>query len=141
MLTKFFKRKVVRFLICGFFTALFNILLLAALIESFGIKTPILRNVANVFSIEVSLLLSFFIYRAWVWSADRSTFKEMLFRQIPLYHLSVSASIMLRSFLVFPLLDWLGVHYTINTLFGIVLGSAINYIISDKWVFKTQNNS
>jgi dolichol-phosphate mannosyltransferase len=120
---------------------MFNVLLLAAIIEFFGIKTPILRNTANAFSIEISLLASFFIYRAWVWSIGRSTIKEMLYRQIPLYHLSVSASIISRTFLVFPLLDWLRVHYTINTLLGIVLGSAINYIISDKWVFKNQNHS
>jgi dolichol-phosphate mannosyltransferase len=141
MLAKLLQRKVVRFLICGFISALFNVLLLAALIEFFDIKTPILRNAANAFSIEISLLVSFFIYRAWVWSTGRSTIKEMLYRQIPRYHLSVSASIISRSFLVFPLLDWLRVHYTINTLFGIVLGSAINYKISDKWVFRNQDNS
>ena len=131
-----FEKKIFRYLICGFVTAAFNILFISALIELFRIDTPFLRNIANVFSMEVSLLFSFWIYRTWVWSTSNSTIQEMIWRQLPLFHLSVSVSISSRIFLVFPILDWLGVHYAINTLVGILLGAIVNYKISDKVVFK-----
>jgi dolichol-phosphate mannosyltransferase len=136
IINRLLKDKVFRFLVCGAITAAFNVLLLVAVIKVFGIKTPLLRNLANVFSIEVSLLFSFFVYRTWVWSIRHSTIREVLFRQVPLYHLSVGVSIVSRSLIIFPLLDWLGVHYAANTLVGIVIGSVVNYKISDKWVFK-----
>lgn len=136
---QFWQSKVFRFLICGVITAVFNVLLLIAIIQAFEIKTPFFRNFANVLSIEVSLIFSFFVYRAWVWSTRRSSIREIMFQQMPLYHLSVATSIASRSFVVFPILDWLGVHYVINTLIGIVLGSIVNYRISDKLVFKVKS--
>ncbi|MEM1168856.1 MAG: GtrA family protein [Cyanobacteria bacterium P01_H01_bin.35] len=136
MFKKLLKKKIFRYLICGVVTAAFNVLLISAIIELFGINKPVMRNLANVLSIEVSLLFSFFVYRTWVWSKGNWTIKEVIWRQIPLFHLSIGASIGIRSFIVFPILDWLGVHYTINTLVGILFGSIINYKISDRWVFK-----
>lgn len=130
--------KVFRFLVCGAISAIFNVLVLVAIIEVFGIKTPSLRNLANIISIEISLIFSFFVYQSWVWPTKRSTIQEMVLRQMPIYHLSVATSIAGRSLIVFPVLDWLGVHYIINSLIGILLGSIVNYKISDKWVFNAK---
>lgn len=44
----------------------------------------------------------------------------------------------MRVFVVFPLLDWLGINYTINTLVGVLLSATLNYLISDRWVFKNR---
>jgi dolichol-phosphate mannosyltransferase len=134
-LSQLWESKVFRFLVCGGITAIFNVVLLVLIIKLFGIKTPFWRNLANIISIEISVIFSFFVYRSWVWSTQRSTLQEMVLRQIPTYHLSVAASFVGRSLLIFPALDWLGVHYIVNTLIGIILGSIINYKISDRWVF------
>jgi dolichol-phosphate mannosyltransferase len=139
ILYRLWQEKVFRFLICGAITALFNVLLLDTIIRIFEIQTSLLRNIANAGSIEVSLLLSFFVYRTLVWSTRASTIREMILREAPLYHLSCGVSIASRVFIVFPVLDWMGVHYALNTLVGIVLGSIINYKISDKWVFAVKN--
>lgn len=135
LLNRFWEDKVFRFLVCGVITAAFNVLLLALMIKVFAIHTSLLRNLANVLSIEISLLFSFFVYRSWVWPVNRLPLRDMLTRQIPLYHLSITASLASRSFIVFPILDWLGVNYMVNTLIGILFGSIINYKVSDKWVF------
>ena len=128
--------RIFRFLICGTITAVFNMLLIVFIIEFLRLEQPVLRNIANVVSIEISLLFSFFVYRTWVWSKGNWTFQEVLCRQIPLYHLSCGSAVATRILLLFPLLDWLGVNYTINTLIGILLGSVVNYVFSDQWVFK-----
>ena len=134
-LSHLWESKVFRFLVCGGITAIFNVVLLVAFIKLLGIKTPFWRNLANIISIEISVIFSFFVYRSWVWSTQRSTLQEMVLRQIPIYHLSVAASFAGRSLLIFPVLDWLGIHYIVNTLIGIILGSIINYKINDRWVF------
>jgi dolichol-phosphate mannosyltransferase len=113
-----------------------NLLLMVVLIEGVGLNTPALRNVANVVALECSLLASFLIYRSWVWTAGVWTLRDVLWRQLPLYHISVGTALISRILIVFPLLDWLGVNYAMNTLIGIVLNAAINYVISDRLVFK-----
>jgi putative flippase GtrA len=127
--------RIARFLVCGVVTAAFNILLLAALIEFFNLRDPLWRNIANFVSIEISVLFSFFVYRTLVWSNSRWVARKIFRKEIPLYHLSCATSIAVRSLILFPLLNWLGVNYVINSIVGIAAGSAINYVISDRVVF------
>ena len=136
MFKKIFKPKVLKFLIGGGVAATLNLLLIFWMIELLGFNTPFLRNLANAVSIEISLLFSFFIYRIWVWPGGLWTIREVLLQQIPLYHISAGGAVFARVFFVFPILDWLKVNYGINTLIGVVLSAAINYVISDRLVFK-----
>ncbi|OKH40429.1 glycosyl transferase [[Phormidium ambiguum] IAM M-71] len=129
--------RIFKFILGGGLAAALNLLLIYWMIEWLAFNTPVLRNIANVVSIEISLLFSFFIYRIWVWPGGAWTIREVFLRQIPLYHLSAGASVITRVFLIFPLLDWLGVNYVINTIFGVLVSAAINYLISDKLVFQT----
>lgn len=138
-LKKLFNTRVFRFLVCGVISAAFNIILLAILIEVFHLNQPVSRNLANFIAIEISVLFSFVIYRLWVWSSHSWTIRNIFRREIPLYHLSCGASIATRGFILFPLLDWMGINYSINSLIGIAIGSAMNYVISDKLVFKARN--
>jgi dolichol-phosphate mannosyltransferase len=141
MLKAFFNGKVFKFLLGGGVAAFINILLMAYLVEHRGFDTLFLRNIANAISIEISLVASFFIYRIWVWTGGSWKLKEVLFRQIPLYHLSAATAIAVRVFVIFPLLDWLKVNYTINTLVGVIIGATLNYVISDRLVFKESRKS
>jgi len=132
------KKRQVRFLFGGGIAAAFNLLLMYLFVDYLGWDTVSLRNAANVISIELSLLLSFFIYRAWVWSGGSWNLRAVLLRQLPLYHLSAGAAVILRVFALFPLLDWLGVGYGVNTLVGVLVSATINYVLSDRLVFRPQ---
>jgi dolichol-phosphate mannosyltransferase len=137
MLKKLLRQRIFKFVLGGGVAAAINLLLIFCMIELLRFDTPVLRNVANAVSIELSLLFSFFIYRIWVWSGGVWRVREVLLRQLPLYHVSAGVSVITRIFLVFPILDWLRVNYAINTLVGVLLSAALNYLISDKLVFKT----
>ncbi len=133
---KLLKQRLVKFLFGGGVAAAVNLLLIFVLIEWLGFETPLLRNIANIISIELSLILSFFIYRIWVWPGGEWNISSVLFKQLPLYHLSAGAAVLLRVFVVFPLLNNWGVDYGINTLIGVLLSAVINYLISDRLVFE-----
>jgi dolichol-phosphate mannosyltransferase len=135
---KLFGKRIFKFLIGGGVSAAFNLLIIFLLIDVLGFNTPALRNLANTISIEMSLVFSFFVYRIWVWTGGSWTVREVLLRQLPLYHIAAGTAVFSRIFIVFPLLDWLGVSYQINTLVGVLLNAVINYVISDRLVFKTQ---
>jgi dolichol-phosphate mannosyltransferase len=138
MLNNLLQKKVFRYLVCGIVTAAFNVLLISSMIEIMKLNTPVLRNIANVSSIEISLLFSFFVYKIWVWTGGTWKIKKVLLYQIPLYHVSAGISVLARSLILFPILDWLGIQYAINTLLGILVGAVINYKISDRVVFKNK---
>ena len=137
MFSKLFQSKVFKFLIGGGITATINLFLIFYLIEFIGFNTPFLRNIANVISLEISLITGFFIYRIFVWTGGNWNFKEVLLRQLPLYHISAGSSVLARIFIIFPVLDWLKVNYAVNTIIGVILSATINYFISDRFVFKS----
>lgn len=130
----------IRFLIGGSIAAVFNLVAIALLIEHLGFDTPLLRNVANVIAIELSLIFSFAIYRIWVWPGGKRSLLHILLKQLPLYHISAGLSIFSRSLLIFPILDRLGVNYGINTLAGALLSAGINYAMSDRLIFNTHRD-
>lgn len=136
MLKKLFQSKILKFLFGGGLSAIVNLVLIFLLIEKLGFNTPFLRNIANLVSIEISLVFSFFVYRIWVWTGGVWTFKEVILRQLPLYHVSAGTAVITRIFFLFPILDWLGVNYAANTVVGVLLSASINYFISDRFVFK-----
>lgn len=138
MLSKLFRNQIFKFIIAGGVAAVFNLLLIYCSIETLGFDTPVLRNVANVLSIEMSLLFSFFLYRIWVWPGGNWTVREVWLRQLPLYHVSAASTIIARIFIVFPILDWVVIDYKINTLVGRLINAVLNYLISDRLVFKSQ---
>ena len=106
------------------------------MIELWNFKTPTLKNVANLAAIEISLIFTFFVYKKWVWSKSKWHLKKIFLREIPLFHMSALLTIISRSFILFPIIDWLGIHYILNTLIGIGLGSIVNYLACEKMVFK-----
>jgi len=132
--------RVIRFLLGGGVAALLNLVLISVLIEYLGFDTPWLRNVANVIAIEISLLFSFVIYRIWVWPGGGWSLRSLLLRQLPLYHMAAGLAVLLRSLVLFPLLDYLGVSYGVNTLAGVLLSASLNYMISDRLVFSSRES-
>lgn len=133
-------QKIFKFSIGGGITTCFNLLLIFLLIDCWGWKTPVLHNIANAVSIELSVLLGFFIYRIWVWTEGEWEIKEILFKQLPMFHIAAGSAVVARIFFLFPLLDCLSIDHKINTLAGGLFGAAINYIMSDRLVFKDNNN-
>lgn len=136
LLLKLFEKKIVRFLLCGMITAAFNLALMTLIIDGLQIKTAFLRNVANLVSIEVSLLFTFLVYRIWVWRIKTWNVRNIFLNQIPKFHAASGLVILMRTLAIFPALDWLGVGYVVNTCLGIVAGAAFNYFFNDRIVFK-----
>ena len=131
----FIDKKIVRYIFCGIITAIFNIVIIDLIIRFGNITSPFMKNIANAIAIEISLIFSFFVYKMWVWTAETWHWSDILKKEIPKFHITFGGSVLARIFVIFPLLNWLGVNHQINTLIGIAIGAVVNYTISDKWVF------
>ena len=129
------RSRKLRFLAAGGFCAAVNLGLIILLVDGSGFQSPLLKNLANVISIELSLLLSFIVYRTFVWSGGGWQLSDIIFRQLPLYHVSAGWAVCLRVLLLFPALDVLGVHYVVNTIVGVLVSAAVNYRLSDRLAY------
>ena len=133
--------RILKFMLGGIITTGFNLILIFLMIDLWGWNTLPLHNLANAISIELSVLLSFVIYRLWVWTEGEWDIQEILFKQLPLFHLAAGSAIAVRIILLFPLLDWFSIDHKINTLIGGLFGAAINYMMSDRLVFNRDDSN
>ena len=128
-------KRILLFLIGGGSAAMVNLVLAFIGVDLLGLSSDLQQNYVNIVAMEISLVYSFFIYRAFVWRIKTYDTAQIFLRQLPLYHLSAGTSILVRA-LLFPLLQLLGVHYLPNVALGILVGAAANYVLTDNFVFK-----
>ena len=126
--------RILRFLICGGSAAVLNLLLAYVGVDLLGFNSDLQQNYINLAAMETSLVYSFFVYRAFVWKDKSSSISRIMLQQIPLYHLSAGAGLLSRT-LLFPILQAVGLHYLPNILVGILTGAAVNYLLTDRYVF------
>ncbi|PZV11737.1 MAG: hypothetical protein DCF20_18900 [Pseudanabaena sp.] len=132
---KLLEPRSLRFLLVGGVGALTNILLLAALVDSLHWETTFLRSIANIMITEICLIASFFANRQIVWQIEEFNWRLVLQTELPSYHLSIAMVIAIRSLLLFPLMDWLGIDPVVNTGIGIGIGATLTYALSEKFIF------
>ena len=111
-----------------------NLLAMYTLVDVIGWESNFGKNASNLLSLEFSLLYSFVVYRVFVWNREVRTYIEYFYELLS-YHATASATVVARSFLIFPSLDWLGIHHLVNTLIGIASGCLINYFLIASFVF------
>lgn len=134
-----FDERIKRFLIIGFSAALVNLLLMALFVEVLGFKTYILKNIANVLAIEISITYNFIFQRAWTWKDAPKKVGNRLIAQFISFNLAAFTGIAIR-IVFFAILEWWGVFYLLNVVFGIGLAATVDFILYDKFVFRRTAN-
>ena len=132
-------RRILRFLIGGGSAAVLNLLLAYVGVDLLGFNSDLQQNYVNLAAMETSLVYSFFVYRAFVWKDKSSSISRIMLQQMPLYHLSAGAGLLSRT-LLFPTLQAIGLHYLPNILAGILTGAAVNYLLTDRYIFTNPTN-
>src|SRR5215204_198217 len=122
--------RILLFLVGGGSAAIVNLILVYVGVDLLGLSSDFQQNYVNLVSMEISLIYSFFVYRAFVWRVKTWDANRIFLRELPLYHLSAGSGILVRA-LLFPLLQLLGVHYLLNVALGILVGAAANYVLTD----------
>ena len=133
--TKLIEPRSLRFLLVGMLGALSNILILLALVDLLHWETIFLKSLANVIATEICLVASFFSYRQFVWQIETFDWRSVIQSELLNYHISIASVITIRSLLLFPFMDWLGLDPAINTVIGIGIGAGLTYTLSEKLIF------
>jgi glycosyltransferase involved in cell wall biosynthesis len=124
---------IVKYGINGIFVALSQILAIYLLVRYRGFNTGGLQSLANVFSIEISILVGLVLHSCITWRYKYRSIRDF-FKVLVNFHLITGISFLVRVIL-FPILASLGVDYMTNTLIGIAVALVINFLGYDKVVF------
>ena len=135
-----FKIKQIRFLITGSIGALVNLFLIYLFVNKLKMSSFLMKNYANMISLELSIIFSFAINRNWTWNHRIKDSKYSLLRQVIYFHIAVSFSVILR-IILFPLCQLIEINYLINTGVGISLGAILNYFAFDRLIFVKKHSN
>ena len=124
-----------KFLIVSGSAVALNLLLLFLMVEYMRFNTPVLENMANAVSMELSIIYNFFMSRSITWNDRLKEKGGKLFVQILQFHLAIGVTVVFR-LLLFPALQHVGVPYLLNAAIGIALASVVNFFTYDAIVFK-----
>ncbi len=126
---------LLKFLLISGSAVILNLLLLYLLVHYLGMGSRLGENIANVISMEISIIYNFFMSRAFTWSDRHRETGKNLFIQIAKFHAAIGISLLFRIALFF-VLQLVGVFYLLNAAIGIGLAAAFNFVIYDTLIFK-----
>ncbi|MCP4176666.1 MAG: glycosyltransferase [bacterium] len=129
-----YSAKTIKYIVNGSIVALFQLLIMWAMVRTLNIQEFQSMNIANIISIELALLFAFFLHSKITWQQKFKTKTNFLSKLIK-FHLVTFISIFIR-IILFYFLATVGIYYLINTLICIIVAVLINFFGYDKIVFK-----
>lgn len=122
--------RLLKFCVVGGSGVVVNMGVLYLLTEYFRIP----YYIASLIAIELSILSNFFLNHIWTWKDRVGSLWVKLLR----YHVGVAGTAFLFNYILLIILTgWLGIYYLLSNLIGITAGTILNYLVNDRWTFKT----
>lgn len=126
--------KITKYIAHGGVVATSQFISIIILIELFGFTNSIQQNIANVISIEISVLVGFLLHGFVTWNRKPESPSDLM-RRFAKFHLITGVSFAIRV-VMFYILSLAAIDYKLNVLAGIAVAVLINYIGYDRYVFK-----
>jgi dolichol-phosphate mannosyltransferase len=134
-----FTGRVRKFLLVGASAALVNLSVMVFFVEVLGFKTYLLKNLANVLSIEISIIFNFALSRAWTWGDVPAKKGRNLAGQCVSFHAANLIGLITRAVL-FAVLESAGVYYILNMILGVGIAASMSFVLYDRIVFKRSSD-
>ena len=95
---------------------------------------------ASPAAIAVTVFNNFTWNNLFTWKNRRENFRYSYFHRLWKYYLSTSLGALINYGVLMLLFYAFDINYMISNLAGIFIGMVSNFILSDKWVFKENQN-
>lgn len=130
------RRQIIgKFILVSGSAVLLNLLFLHVMVKYLGMNSVLGENIANIISMELSIIYNYFLSRAITWKDRYREQGRRLLYQIVKFHIAIGITILMRIGL-FALLQWWGVFYILNAAIGIIIAAGFNFIAYDIIIFK-----
>ena len=94
-----------------------------------------LYMLAAVISIEASVINNFYWNDIWTFK-DRRRYNGSLLTRLLKFHVSRILGILTNLGVLYMLTEYLALYYLLSNIFAIGAGTLVNYLTSDKWVWR-----
>lgn len=125
--------KLTKYIAHGSLVAASQFLSIFLMIEYWGFVQPEQQQLANIISIEISIIVGFFLHGYITWFHHLTSLADRL-KEFLKFHLVTGISFAVRIWLFAYLLNH-GVGYQLNVFIGILVAIVINYLGYDRFVF------
>jgi dolichol-phosphate mannosyltransferase len=128
-----------KFIVVGSSAAAVNFALMIFFVEVLSFQTYLLKNIANIISMETSVFYNFLLSRFWTWGDAPKKQGKRFILQFLSFNLAAIAGLSLR-IVIFAVLDRFDVHYIVNVFIGAGTVAVMDFILYDKLVFRRKPN-
>ena len=137
-MNKDFILRFVRFGIVGGSGIIVNSAVLWLLHKQMGFSVPL----ASPLAIGLAVFTNFILNNYWTWRKRRKTYKHSFLYRLMRYYISTSGGALINYIILILLTDYFGIYYFWANIDGIIVGSLLNFILAEFWVFtdNTTNN-
>jgi len=126
-----FPKRFIKFGIVGFSGVIVNEGLLFLLTEIAGF----FYLFSSIIAIEASMINNFLLNDSWTFKDRRKKGKKSFFYRFFNWHIARGLTLLVNFFILWILTN-LGLHYLISNLVGIVVATALGYIVSLKYIWQ-----
>jgi len=127
--------RLIKFGIVGVSGVLVNMAILWLFTETLGIYYLI----SSILAIFLAMLNNFFWNNRWTWSDRRKPgIPALLIRLLKFCFVSSLAAYIGNLGILWSLTHYLGIYYLIANMFGIAVGTTLNFTVNHVWTFRVQ---
>jgi dolichol-phosphate mannosyltransferase len=124
--------RILKFALVGAWGFVVNMFFLWFLTETAGLYYLL----SSVLAIEISLINNFVLNDLWTWYDRGKAGRVEYFKRMLQYQITAGVSMLANLFVLWLLTAVFGVYYLASNIFGILCGSALNFVVNDRWTFR-----
>ncbi|MEW6333761.1 MAG: GtrA family protein [Thermodesulfobacteriota bacterium] len=130
-----YPERLKRFLLGGSSAFVVNAALMIFFVEALRFDSPLLKNIANVMAMEISIFYHFLISRMWTWQDAPKKHRERLAVQFMAFNFAALAGVLIR-IASFALMENWRIHYMVNMTVGVGMAALFDFILYDRLIFR-----
>jgi dolichol-phosphate mannosyltransferase len=124
-----------RFLLVGSSAFVVNAALMIFFVEALGFVSPLMKNIANLTAMEISIFYNFLISRMWTWKDAPRKQQGRLAVQFIAFNFAAMAGVMIR-IASFAAMEIWQMHYMLNMTIGVGMAAVFDFVLYDRLIFK-----
>lgn len=95
--------------------------------------------IASLFAVGLSILTNFIFNDFWTWGENKTNRQHSYVHRLWRYYISASLGSGINYVVLLVLTHMFGIYYLIANLAGIFAGMFSNFILGERWVFKSKS--
>jgi dolichol-phosphate mannosyltransferase len=130
-----YPERLKRFLLVGSSGFVVNAALMIFFVEALGFVSPLMKNIANLTAMEISIFYNFLISRLWTWKDAPKKQQGRLAVEFIAFNFAALAGVMTR-ITSFAAMENRQMYYLLNMTIGVGMATMFDFVLYDRLIFR-----